>query len=140
LARARNKAPDSISYPHPLSWWRLRRADEFTKADIGIARHILKKTAVIGEPHWFLGAAGDIAVAMNVAHRALKRDGHILLDVAMTAVLCIALEGNVAAALFLSATLKRQPEHDPSRTLADSWLTYEPARVNDVAMQASRGE
>jgi hypothetical protein len=127
--RARRDVPARVVFPHPLSWWRVRAADEFKEVDVFIARRLLSKSAIIGEPHWFLGAAGDAAVAINVARRAQKHGGVSLvsLDVAMTAVLCIALEGDVAAALFLSAALKRRSDVDPPcGALSDSWLAYNP--------------
>ncbi|MDI4237770.1 hypothetical protein OZ411_33700 [Bradyrhizobium sp. Arg237L] len=140
-ARAKTKATGPISFPHPLCWWRVRRADAFTKADVCIARHLLRKTAVLGEPHWFLGAAGDPAVAMNVAHRAQRQGARVSLDVAMTAVLCIALTGDVAAALFLAAALKDRSDIDPPcAALSDSWLVYQPRRLSVRAVQVSRRE
>jgi hypothetical protein len=126
-ARARRNVAAKISFPHPLSWWRTRPAHEFKKKDIVIARHFLTRSAIIGEPHWFLGAAGNAAVAIGVALRARRRGGNTLvsLDVAMSAVLCCALEGHPEAALLISATLERRREVDPPcRVLSDSWLTY----------------
>jgi len=112
---------------HPFSWWRTRQPDAFKKVDVPIARHFLTKTAIIGEPHWFLAVAGDPAVAIGVALRAQKRSSVTLvtLDVAMTAVLCVALEGNITAALLLSNTLKRCADSNPlCSALSDSWLNY----------------
>jgi hypothetical protein len=118
-------------FPHPLSWWRTRRADEFKEADVFIARHFLTRSAIIGEPHWFLGAAGDAAVAIGVALRAQRQRGQTLvsLDLAMTAVLSVALEGDATAAFLLSATLKRRSCIDPlCGALSDAWLTDSRAR------------
>src|SRR6202000_3293752 len=114
-AKATKIASVQISFPHPLSWWRSRCADEFKDIDVNIARHILRRSAIIGEPHWFLGAAGDAAVAIGVALRTQRQFRHALLplDVAMTAVLCVALEGDATAALFMSGTLERRSDSDP---------------------------
>lgn len=114
-----------ISFPHPLSWWRTRSADEFNKIDVAIARAVLTRSAIIGEPHWHLGAAGDPAVAIGVALRVQKRSGEklILLDVAMTAVLCCAVEGDATAAVLLSGILKQRSASDPFyANLSDTWL------------------
>lgn len=127
LARARANVPVTIPLQHPLSWWRTRPADQFKKSDVYIARHLLMRSAIIGEPHWFLGAAGDAATAIGVALRAQRRKGGTLVtvDLTMTAVLCCALEGNPAAALLMSSVLTRQSEVDPPcKMLSDSWLTY----------------
>lgn len=114
---------------HPLSWWRTRPADSFRKVDVAIARNILRRTAIIGEPHWHLGAIGHAPTAIGVALRTLRRDGNgfASLDVAMSAVLCIAIEGEPAATLLMSAALKRRGDDDPTcNALSDSWLTFQP--------------
>ena len=132
LARARANVPVIIPFQHPLSWWRTRPADQFKKTDVHIARHFLMRSAIIGEPHWFLGAAGDAAIAVGVALRAQRRKGNTLVtvDLAMTAVLLTALEGNVTAALLMSAMLKRRSNIDRRcKMLSDSWLTYKSGDV-----------
>jgi hypothetical protein len=108
--------------------------------DVAIARNILRRTAIIGEIHWHLGAEGDAATAIGAAWRMLRRgsDSLLSLDVAMTAVLCLAIEGEPAAALLLSAALKRRSSSDHAcHALADSWLLFEPARSarNSVALE-----
>jgi hypothetical protein len=111
-----------------LSWWRTRRPAQFKEVDIHIARYVLSKSAIIGESHWHLGAAGNVAVAINVARRAKGRHSMISLDVAMTAVLCIALEGNTEAKLFLSAILSQRADVDQVLgQLSDEWLDYRPS-------------
>ncbi|WP_271599414.1 hypothetical protein [Bradyrhizobium sp. CCBAU 45384] len=129
LERARRNVPVRVLFPHPLSWWRTRRPGEFKEVDIYIARFVLSKSAIIGEAHWHLGAAGNAAIAINVARRANKRRGASLvsLDVAMTAVLCIALEGNIEAKLFIAAILHQRSEIDQiSGELSDRWLDFAP--------------
>jgi hypothetical protein len=126
VARAGRNVPVGICFPHPLSWWRTRRAQEFRHVDITIARAMLNRSAIVGEPHWHLGARGDKAVAIGVAVRVQRRSGNnqVLIDVAMTAVLCCALEGDLASALLLSGTLKRLAASCPHcEELSNSWLT-----------------
>ncbi|WP_256807643.1 hypothetical protein [Bradyrhizobium sp. Bra64] len=127
VERARKDVPVEIHFPHPLTWWRTRRPDQFKQVDIYIARYVLSKSAIIGEAHWHLGAAGNPAVAINVARRANKRRGASLvsLDVAMTAVLCVALEGNIQAKLFLAAILSQRSTFDQVAVdLSDRWLDF----------------
>ena len=96
---------------------------------MAIARNILTRTAIIGETHWHLAAAGHAPTAIGVALRILKHDGNAVasLDVAMTAVLCTAIEGDSAGALLLSAALKRRSDDDPTyNALSDTWLMYQP--------------
>lgn len=136
LARQRANVPVTVTFPHPLSWWRVRPADNFKRPDVCIARRFLAKTAIVGEPYWFAGASGNAAVAINVARRVQRQGAASLvsIDVAMTAVLCIALEGSLTAALFLAAALKRRTHIDPRcAALSDSWLSYRPPRVIIVA-------
>lgn len=128
IARVKLNSPTGILFPHPLSWWRSRAADDFKKIDVFIARHFLQKSAIIGEPHWFLAAAGDSAVAVGVALRALKEGGNtqVSLDVAMTAVLCVALEGDPTAVVLMATALKRRSETDPPCShLSDGWLKFD---------------
>ncbi|MET4356385.1 hypothetical protein ABIC08_006348 [Bradyrhizobium sp. RT9b] len=130
LERVRKSAPVEIVFPHPLSWWRTRRPERFKEVDIHIARYVLSKSAVIGEPHWHLGAAGNLAIALNVAMRASKRQSLLSLDLAMTAVLCLALEGQDEAKLFLSAMLLRRSEIDEATSeLSDEWLDFSPTWI-----------
>ncbi|MGZ5172239.1 MAG: hypothetical protein ACXWCY_32910 [Burkholderiales bacterium] len=113
-----------------MSWWRARPAHAFKEIDVVIARHFLRKSAIIGEPHWFLGATGDAAVALGVAIRIQRqgRPNQVLLDLAMTAVLCVALEGHTPAALLLSSSLKRRAGIEPlCEALSDTWLNVEAA-------------
>lgn len=129
LKRASRNVPVQVLFPHPLSWWRTRGPEHFKEVDIYIARHVLTKSAIIGEPHWHLGAAGNPAIAINVARRANKRGSASLVsvDVAMTAVLCIALEGNNDARLFLAAVLHQRSGSDhASGALSDRWLDFRP--------------
>jgi len=128
-ARANGQA--RIEFPHPLSWWRARPAHAFKDIDVVIARHFLRKSAIIGEPHWFLGATGDAAVALGVATRIQRqeRSNQVLVDLAMTAVLCVALEGHTPAALLLSSSLKRRSGIEPHcEALSDTWLNAKAAR------------
>jgi hypothetical protein len=129
VERPRRTGPVQVLFPHPLSWWRTRRPEQFKQVDLYIARYVLTKSAIIGEPHWHLGAAGNPSIAINVARRANKRRGASLVsvDVAMTAVLCIALEGNVEAKLFLAAILHQRSDVDQvSGELSDRWLDFTP--------------
>jgi hypothetical protein len=129
-ARAGKNGRVRIEFPHPLSWWRVRPAHAFKDIDVVIARHFLRKSAIIGEPYWFLGAAGDAAVALGVALRIQRqeRQNLVSLDLAMTAVLCVALEGHTPAALLLSSSLQRRAGIEPlCEALSDTWLNVKAA-------------
>lgn len=120
--------PVTILYPHPFSWWRTLRAEQFKHVHVRTARRLLTKFAIIGEPRWNLGAAGDAAVGIGVALRIQKHAGNttVQFDLAMTAVTCAAIEGNLAATFMLSSVLKRRRDIDGlCGPLADSWLVYQ---------------
>lgn len=142
LSRQRRNKPVQVDFPHPLTWWRTRSAQSFKFCEIYVARRILIKSAIIGEPHWLAGARGDAATAIGVALRVRRQKGLdcICNDLAMTAVLCVALEGNAAAALLLSATLKAMAVSDPSiDTLSSSWLLDPQKNSSDDEQQPNPG-
>ena len=124
-AHPRNSGEARIEFPHPLSWWRVRPVHSFSNVDVLIARQFLRKVAIAGEPFWYLGAAGNAAVAMRVAVRiqSQQKPNLVTLDVAMTAVLCIALAGHEPAAVLLASALKRRSDIEPHCVaLSDGWL------------------
>lgn len=64
-----------------------------------------------------------IAIARRAYRSGLPR--LVSLDLAMSAVLCAAIEGNAAAALMLAYLLKRRRARDPAcGALADGWFAY----------------
>jgi hypothetical protein len=124
----RSNVPTEIGFPHPLSWWRTRTPQHFKEVDIYIARHVLSKSAIIGEPYWYVAASGSAPIAINVARRVTRSRSQsaLLRDVAMTAVLCVALEGNVEARLFLAAMLSERSQYERAcAALSDGWLSFE---------------
>lgn len=126
VARAKKNTPIQLEHSHPFTWWRTRPAYTFKHEDIFVLRAILRKCAIIGEPHWFLAVKGDPAVALGVALRLRKQPtpNSVSFDLAMTAVLCVAHEGDAAAALLLSATLKARCDTEPlCSILSESWLS-----------------
>jgi hypothetical protein len=130
LARTGRKVLDRKSLMYPLNWWRTRAAGDFKKVDVAIARHFLGRTGIIGEPHWYLAASGDAAVAVGVALRVQKRGmSPLLMDVAMTAVLCSAIEGDITAALLISAIVQRfEGNGSCGKAISDSWLRHQSKR------------
>jgi hypothetical protein len=125
VARQQNNTPVLIEPSHPLAWWRTRPAQSFKRCDVVAARRVLMKSAIIGEPDWLRGVRGDAPTTLGIALRVRREKGPgcVCFDLAMTAVLCVAVEGNAAAALLLSAALKAIATSDPSADpLSSSWL------------------
>ncbi len=103
----------------------MRPAHSFKSVDVLIMRQSLRKVAIFGEPFWFIGAKGNAAVALSAAVRIQKqeRPNHVSIDLAMTAVLCLALEGHTPAAVLLSSALRKRSSFEPHCTmLSDAWL------------------
>ncbi|SEH87785.1 hypothetical protein SAMN05216367_2495 [Tardiphaga sp. OK245] len=108
IERANRSVPVRIEFPHPLCWWRTRAAHSFKNSDIAIARCFLRKSAIIDEPRWHLAAQGNAAQAAGVALRTRTQTSNFIsVDLAMTAVLCVALEG--ASTATFSRTVRTRP-------------------------------
>jgi hypothetical protein len=109
----------------PLIWWRTRRPSALLCRGIGGIREALLGTEIDGEPDWHRAILGDAAVAIRVAVGQMKvrkiRAGEI--DLALSAVLACALEGDPASAILISSALRRRSKCDPScRNLSSLWL------------------
>ena len=126
IERAKRNVPVRVEYPHPLCWWRTRAAHSFKSSDIAIARCFLRKSAIIGEPRWHLAAQGNAAIAIGVALRIRKQTTNFIsVDLAMTAVLCVALEGASAAAFLLASALESRTAIDPQgAALSMGWRSH----------------
>lgn len=88
-------------------------------------RKVLLGTELISEPDWNRAVLGDVAVAIGVAVRQLKsrKIAEPEIDLALSAVLACAIEGDAAAAVLISSALRRRSKIDPScRTLSLLWL------------------
>jgi hypothetical protein len=124
-----NRAPSS-SVPDlapfsPLVWWRTRRPSAVLCGSIGGIREALLGTEIHGEPDWSRAILGNGAVAIRVAVEQMKTHritaGEI--DLALSAVLACALEGDAASAILISSALRRRSKCDPScKLLSLLWL------------------
>jgi hypothetical protein len=108
IERSNRSVPVRIEFPHPLCWWRTRAAHSFKNSDIAITRCFLRKSAMIDEPRWHVAAQGNAAQAVGVALRIRTQTSNLIsVDLAMTAVLCVALEGASAATFY--RTVRTRP-------------------------------
>jgi hypothetical protein len=125
--------PNPISPPNPrpfspLTWWRTRPPSPFLCRGIGEIRGALLGTEIHGEPDWHRAIQGDAAVAIRVAVNQLKvcKIGAGEIDVALSAVLACALEGDPASAILISSALRRRSKRDPyCMRLSLLWLIAE---------------
>jgi hypothetical protein len=82
-------------------------------------------TKIHEEPDWSRAILGDAAVAIRVAVEQMKARPITAaeVDLALSAVLACALEGDATSAILISSALRRRSKYDPScRVLSDLWL------------------
>jgi hypothetical protein len=113
---------DSAIYP--LSLWRTLRAAEFEAPSLVAIRSLLAKTVLFGQPKWPAAVAGDTAAAIAVAASFMPIDNVTFqVDLAMTALIRCAVEGDLAAAIVVANILRHLPGCSPShRQIATSWF------------------
>ena len=111
----------------PLSWWRTLPSDSFRDTERLLLLATLDGIAVLGGGAEFAAALkGDRAAAMHVTCSLMPITAMTLqTDIAATALLRCALEGDPAAALVLAQLLGLTDlGHDFGTELAASWYTY----------------
>ncbi len=125
-----NRAPFSLASTFisvsPLIWWRTHKPSALAGRSIGRIRKDLLGTKIPGEPEWSRAILGDAAVAIRIAIEQMKANKitAVEVDLALSAVLACALEGEPTSAILISSALRRRSKCDPScKTLSISWLT-----------------
>ncbi len=120
--------PFSAADASPLAWWRMLPADKFRDAEHLLVRATLDKVAVLRSQTWIAAMHGDAAASIAVALSLMPISTvTIEVDIAMTAVLLSALDGDAATALMLSHVLGRMTlDHPFAAELATSWLSHNP--------------
>ena len=111
----------------PLAWWRTLPANLFRDAEALLVSATLDKIDVLSGSHTFAAALrGDTAAAIAVALSLMPiEDTTLEVDLAMTAVLRGALDGDAPAALVLSHVIGHAALDHPFATeLSPSWLAH----------------
>ena len=88
-------------------------------------REALLNTEVHGDPEWFRAVLGDAAIAIRIAVEQLKvrKITDTEVDLALSAVMACALEGEPTSAILISSALRRRSKCDPScMDLSLLWL------------------
>jgi hypothetical protein len=108
----------------PIVLWRTLRADQFAERDVQSIDAALHKVELLRQPFWRDAVAGDAAAAIRVAVSFLPIDEITLqIDVAMTALLRLAILNDAAAAAAISVVLRNLPGGAPLHEEAGrSWL------------------
>ncbi|MEH2468778.1 hypothetical protein V1281_001966 [Nitrobacteraceae bacterium AZCC 2161] len=117
---ADQQAPDS-----PLIWWRTRAPTEFDAKDSVMLRRVLNGTIIVEEPNWPRAVAGQVTTAIWIAVDQLKKQeiAHLEIDLALSALLACAIDGDVTAEILISSALRRRGTIEPAcRFLGDLWL------------------
>ncbi len=117
----------------PLRWWRSMPADAFRAAEYLAIRSALEQVAMLiegAEVEPALQGDVDAAIALVLSLMPIRRLGGITTDIAMTAVLRLALEGEPRCALVLAYIIDRA-EPDPHRAdlLCASWFEFHCVRA-----------
>jgi hypothetical protein len=99
-----------LAPPPPLKLWRTCKPELLSSGDVGRLRKTLVGTTLPWEPDWKRAILGDVAVAIGIAVRQLKfhRITDPEIDLALSAVLACAIEGDAAAAVLVSWALRRR--------------------------------
>lgn len=128
-------APAGGHLGSPLTWWRTRTPGEFELKDATILRRELKGTTIDGERNWPSPITRQITTTIRTAVDLLKMRSltHPEIDLALSALLAFAIDGDVTAGILISSALRRRSHLDPPcRILGDLWL------VADLNLPRSR--
>jgi hypothetical protein len=108
-------APDLAPFS-PLIWWRTRKPRLLLCRGIRELHEALLATEIAGQLDWTRAILGDAAVAIGVAIQQMKLRTitAIEVDLALSAVLACALEGDLTSPIVISSALRRRSQCDPS--------------------------
>ncbi|MEH2469256.1 2-methylaconitate cis-trans-isomerase PrpF [Nitrobacteraceae bacterium AZCC 2299] len=82
------------------------------------------RTTIIAEPEWIEAATGDAVSAIAIGVRLLSRHviGAAEIDLALSAALACAIEGDATSPVLISSALRRRSKIDPAcRCLSELW-------------------
>jgi hypothetical protein len=97
--------------PHfPRALWRKRKPESLSLQDVSRLRRALLATSLPSEPDWNHAILGDAGVAIGIAVRQLKlhKITDLEVDLALSAVLACAIEGDPTAPIVISSALRRR--------------------------------
>ena len=131
----KNSAPPKRSAPwpfragsfSPLAWWRLLPPDAFRDAERLLLATALQGISVLhGADNLAAAMRGDAAAAIDTALGLLPVDEITLqVDITMTALMNIALDGNAACSLVMAQVIGlTDVGHELTTELAACWLDY----------------
>ena len=125
----------------PLIWWRQFSAEELGSRDAAQIRRALRRVSIFGEPGWPDAIRGVAAEAIGVAIRVAVKQQCVeeVVDVAMSALVAAAIDGDPAAREFVAHILMRRAATDAATaTLARSWIVANRAAERERRFVGSR--
>jgi hypothetical protein len=117
--------PDALASAfEPKAKWRTLRSEQFVDADVHAIDELLDRTVIFGREDWRAAVDGDPAAAIRLVITFMPvREITIQIDLAMTALLRLAVGGDAAAAAALSFVLRNLPGRSAlHRDISNSWL------------------
>lgn len=115
-------------HPAVLTWWRKRPPLDFCEDEAEIVRQAVAEAIDASRMCWWSEITVDVAIAVGVGINRMKMRNtfHPEIDIALSAVLAFAIEGNAAAAVVISSGLRRRAHLDPRcYMLGALWLAAE---------------
>lgn len=120
----------------PSAYWRILREDEFDDAHRAEVSTFLNNEAPCGSPDWQKAIAGDAAAAIAIAlQHPLDGFPNEQTDMAMTAVLYCALNGDAAAAVMIADVVRSIPNGRLSARIRTSWLAANIMRAAEARFE-----
>lgn len=116
------RSMDEVSF-RALRWWRSTRADNFHSPSLTHMKAAVANVAMLAEPRWRDAASGDASAAIAIVLAMGVHNSHTLkFDIAMTALVICACEGDSASCLVIAWVLRRLPKAKTrQKRLATSW-------------------
>lgn len=110
----------------PLMWWRTRQPQSFTEKDLSPLRCSLIGTTALSDPEWPEAIAGGPVATLSIGLRMLRRHGIGAreIDLAISAALACAIEGDATSPILISSALRRRSKLEPAcLRLSERWLS-----------------
>jgi hypothetical protein len=111
-----------------LKWWRTYPPLHFCDVDADILRRAVSGSVRPTKTDWRNGITAEVTTAIGVAIERMKLREilHPDIDVALSAVLAFAIEGDDTAGIIIASGLRRRARLDPCcRRLSKLWLSVE---------------
>lgn len=110
-----------------LKWWRTRTPSHFAAGEADLIRQAVRRLARKNRAEWSFGITDEVTIAIGAAIDRMKVRviGHPEIDLALSAALSFAVEGDATAGVLISSALRRRGRLDPRCCrLGALWLSF----------------